>query len=92
MKRKYLIGAIVENFYRCNMKRKYLIGAAALLLIVVIIIIGNNRKTIIGKWKNIDTEDVYYYIFNKDKTCSYEMGGARLGCTYEDSQNRIVVL
>ena len=50
------------------------------------------KKRIVGKWKSIDTGNEYYYIFNQDKTCSYEMSVARLDCTYEIDDEKIYIL
>lgn len=69
------------------MKKNYLI-----IIIFLILITGCSKKTIIGKWKSTDTKKEYYYIFNEDKTCSYEMPAARLDCTYEIDNNQIKIL
>ena len=50
------------------------------------------KKSIVGKWKAIDKESEYYYIFNSDKTCSYEMTVARLDCTYEENDSKLTIL
>ena len=74
-------------------KKIYIIGATICLLLtisVIILIIGN-KKSIIGKWKSTDTNNEYYYIFNKDKTCSYEMTVARLDCTYEIEESKLII-
>lgn len=55
--------------------KKYLLRVFLLLSLVLITGCG---KSIVGKWKAEDAKNEYYYIFNKDKTCSYEMIGARL--------------
>jgi hypothetical protein len=76
-----------------NMKKKYLIAIILLSLIFIILfIIIGNKKSIVGKWKSIDNDNEYYYIFNNDKTCSYEMIVARLDCTYEVDDNNITIL
>ena len=75
------------------MKKKYLIAIILLSLIFIILfIIIGNKKSIIGKWKSIDAKDEYYYVFNKDKTCSYEMMVARLDCTYEIDDEKLIIL
>jgi hypothetical protein len=74
------------------MKKKKIIIAVISLLIIIQIIYICSKKTIIGKWKAIDVKDEYYYIFNKDKTCSYEMKVARLDCTYKIDENKISIL
>lgn len=75
--------------------KKYFIGIAIFLLLIlsiILIITKNNKKSIVGKWKSIDSKDEYYYIFNKDKTCSYEMTVARLNCTYEVIDSKLKIL
>ena len=68
--------------------KKYYLGILFLLLILT----TGCKKSIIGKWKAIDTKDEYYYIFNADKTCSYEMKVARLDCTYKINGDKLIVL
>ena len=75
------------------MKKKLLIALLlALLILIILLITLGNKKSIIGKWKSIDTENDYYYIFNEDNTCSYEMKVARLDCTYEDDGKKITII
>ena len=62
-----------------------------ILILLLFLTTGCNKKSIIGKWKSTDTKDNYYYIFNEDKTCSYEMTAARLDCTYEIDDNKITI-
>lgn len=66
------------------------------LIIIVFLILflttGCSKKSIVGKWKSVDKKNDYYYIFNKDKTCSYEMTAARLDCTYEIKENELIIL
>ena len=52
----------------------------------------NNHNSIIGKWKAIGKKNEYYYIFNKDKTCSYEMKAASLNCKYETNNSKLIIL
>ena len=76
------------------MKRSY-VGIAILiilLLTIIIVIITDSQKSIVGKWKAVGTEKEYYYIFNEDKTCAYEMKVARLGCTYEENEGKLIIL
>ena len=74
--------------------KKYLIGMLILLpLIIIILIISlSNNNSIIGKWKTIDKDNEYYYIFNKDNTCSYVMKVARLKCTYKEEDSKLSIL
>ena len=74
--------------------KKYVVGIILfiLLLSVSIIITIVNKKSIVGIWKSVGKNKDYYYIFNKNKTCSYEMIVARLDCTYEIDDNKISVL
>ncbi len=69
--------------------KKYLIG---IVLFLLLFITTGCKKSIIGKWKAIETNSEYYYIFNDDKTCSYEMTVARLDCTYEVDDEKITIL
>ena len=62
------------------------------ILISLIFLTTGCKKDIIGKWKSVDEENEYYYIFNDDKTCSYEMTVARLDCTYEKDDETLTVL
>ena len=63
-----------------------------LLILPIILVTGCGKKSIVGKWKAIDTKDEFYYIFNEDKTCSYEMAVARLDCTYEIDGEKLTML
>lgn len=69
--------------------KKYLFG---IVLFLLLFITTGCKKSIIGKWKAIETNSEYYYIFNDDKTCSYEMTVARLDCTYEDDGEKLIIL
>lgn len=72
------------------MKKIYIFGIISILLLLLLT--SGCKKSIVGKWKSIDTKNEYYYIFNKNKTCSYEMIVARLDCTYEINDNRISII
>lgn len=69
--------------------KKYLFG---LTILIFTFLLTGCKKSIVGKWKAIDTKNEYYYIFNKNNTCSYEMNVARLDCTYEISEETISIL
>ncbi len=69
--------------------KKYILG---IILLSTLVLITGCKKSIVGKWKAIETETEYYYIFNKDKTCSYEMTIARLDCTYEEDESKLTIL
>ena len=69
--------------------KKHFLGVFLLLLLFLVTGCGNS---IIGKWKSVDTDNEYYYIFNEDKTCSYEMTVARLDCTYEEEDGKLKIL
>ena len=68
--------------------KKFMFG----ILLFLLLLTTGCKKSIVGKWKSIDTKNEYYYIFNKDKTCSYEMTVARLDCTYEDDGEKLIIL
>ena len=69
--------------------KKYLLG---IILFLIIILNTGCKKSIVGEWKSINTKEEYYYVFNKDNTCSYEMDVARLDCTYEYDDNTIKII
>ena len=69
--------------------KKILMGA---FLILLPLLVTGCEKSIEGKWKSVDTNNEYYYIFNKDNTCSYEMTIARLDCTYEKKDGTLKIL
>ena len=71
------------------MKKNHLVLIVFLLLFLAT---GCGKKSIIGKWKSTNSKNDFYYTFNKDKTCSYEMTVARLDCTYEIEENKITIL
>ena len=77
------------------MKRIILWVSIFLIILSILIFINGifilNKKSIIGKWESIDSDFQYYYIFNEDKTCSYEMVGARLDCTYEENDDELII-
>lgn len=74
--------------------KKYIIWAILLLslLLIILFLVVSNKKSIVGKWKSVGKKKEYYYIFNKDKTCSYEMKAARLNCTYKVDDSKLIVL
>lgn len=75
------------------MKKAYIFGIIIILLFLLLLLLtSGGKKSIVGKWKSIDKKNEYYYIFNKNKTCSYEMIVARLDCTYEIDDNKISIL
>jgi len=63
-----------------------------IFILLLLVVITGCKKSIIGKWKAIETNNEYYYMFNKDKTCSYEMTVARLDCTYEEDGEKLTIL
>jgi uncharacterized lipoprotein YehR (DUF1307 family) len=69
--------------------KKY-IFVIALILVLLTTACGN--KGIVGKWKADGYSVDYYYIFNSDKTCAYEMNGAQMECTYEDDGTKVTIL
>ena len=71
------------------MRKYFLYG---ILFLSILMMTGCGKNKIIGKWKAIDSKMEYYYIFNEDKTCSYEMTVARLDCTYEDDGKKLTIL
>ena len=74
--------------------KKYLFGTILLLSLFLTTGCQNNeqQRSIVGKWKSIENDIEYYYIFNDDKTCSYEMTMARLDCTFEEDSGKLTIL
>ena len=63
-----------------------------IILLILLLTTGCGKESIIGNWKSTGTKDEYFFNFNKDKTCSYEMKAARLDCTYEIDEKKITIL
>ncbi len=68
--------------------KKTIVVIALLLLIIT----GCGKNKIVGKWKADGYSVDYYYIFNDDNTCAYEMTGAKMECTYETNENKVTIL
>ncbi len=69
--------------------KKYFLGTFLLLLLILT---TGCKKSLVGKWKSINAQNEYYYIFNEDNTCSYEMTVARLSCVYEEENGILTIL
>lgn len=69
--------------------KKFFLGV---FLLLSLLLITGCKKSIVGKWRAIETKNNYYYIFNKDNTCSYEMAAARLDCSYEDNGEKLTIV
>ena len=69
--------------------KKIFFGIA--LVMLVTLVIGCGKKGLVGKWRQDGYSVDYYFIFNEDKTCSYEMSGAKRVCTYNDDGSKITV-
>ena len=82
----------VVNIQLSLMKKYFLALIPISIIIVYLVLTTEKENSIIGKWKSVDATSEFYYIFNEDKTCSYEMDVARLGCTYELEENKISIL
>lgn len=61
-------------------------------LVMVILTTACGAKGLVGKWRADGYSVDYYYIFNSDKTCAYEMSGAKMDCTYEDDGSKVTIL
>ena len=48
-------------------------------------------KGLVGTWV-YESGSGYIYTFNEDKTCAYEMAGAKMECTYEDDGTKVTIL
>ncbi len=62
------------------------------LVILLVLVTGCGAKGLVGKWRYDGSSTDYYYIFNDDKTCAYEMAGAKRECTYEDDGTKVTIL
>lgn len=64
---------------------------AFVLLFSVIALAGcndNKSKTIVGKW----ALGSYVYTFNEDGTCSYDVAGTLMKCTYKTDGDKLSIL
>ena len=68
------------------------INLGLVLVLSILLITACSKNKLVGKWKAIDTGIDYFYTFNEDKTCIYEMTGAKMDCTYEMEGKRITIL
>ena len=71
--------------------KKTIYGIALVMLLVLVVGCGK-KEGLVGKWRADGYSVDYYYIFNEDKTCAYEMAGARMECTYEDDGKAVTIL
>ena len=71
--------------------KKYVV--VILLLVGVILISGCNKGSkkdgIVGTWVNSGS---YVYTFNDDKTCTYDVAGTLMKCTYETDGDKLSIL
>ncbi len=72
--------------------KKIVLGITLSLLMVLVTGCGSKKEGLVGKWRADGYSTDYYYIFNEDKTCAYEMSGARMECTYEDDGTKVTIL
>lgn len=70
--------------------KKIVLFVVFVILLLILILIGS-RKSIVGEWELINSDDELIYFFHKDHTCSYESIGARLDCTYKLEKNHIII-
>jgi len=61
-------------------------------LVMIVLTTACGAKGLVGKWRYDGSTTDYYYIFNSDKTCAYEMAGAKMDCTYEDDGTKVTIL
>lgn len=67
---------------------KKVIKYAIILGVITIALSGCGKTSIVGKWAH----DSFVYTFNDDKTCSYDVAGSMLYCTYEIEGDKISIL
>lgn len=48
---------------------------------------GKSSNSIVGKWAN----GSYVYTFNDDNTCSYDVGGTIMKCTYKVDGDKLSI-
>ena len=63
-----------------------------IVIVLLLIITGCGKNKLVGKWKADGYSVDYYYIFNDDNTCAYEMTGAKMECTYKIDGNKVTIL
>ena len=61
-------------------------------MLVVFVTACGKKEGLVGRWRADGYTTDYYYIFNEDKTCAYEMAGAKMDCTYEDDGTKVTIL
>ena len=65
--------------------------ASLFVVIICLFLVGcekNAKNSIVGKW----AQGSYVYTFNEDKTCSYDVAGTIMNCTYEIDGDKISIL
>ena len=63
---------------------KYIVFLSAIALLLA----GCGKTTIVGKW----AQGSFVYTFNEDGTCSYDISGNTMECTYEAKDGNISIL
>lgn len=58
-----------------------------ILVVCILILSGCGNESLIGKWKRSG----YSYTFNEDKTCEYVVLGLRKECSYEVSDDKLII-
>ena len=71
--------------------KKGIISLILVLTIAVLLVGCGKKKGLVGTWEH-ETGSSYKYVFNEDKTCSYEYFGKKMECTYEDDGKSVKVL
>ena len=69
-------------------------GIISLILVftIAILLVGcGKKKGLVGTWE-YEMDSSYKYVFNEDKTCSYERFGTKMECTYENDGKSIKIL
>ena len=63
-----------------------------LVMVLSVLLVGcGKKKGLVGTWE-YEASPNYKYIFNEDKTCSYEYFGTKMECTYEDDGTKVSIL
>ena len=70
------------------MNKRIILSIIAVIFSLTLVGCGKQKDPLIGKW----ALGSYVYTFNEDKTCSYDVGGSVMKCTYETNGDKLSIL
>lgn len=77
------------------MKNKFLILSIFIVIAIILLVFTISYflgdKSIVGSWSYEQGGTRYTYIFNEDKTGTYEVSGSIMNFTYEDTGDSILI-